>query len=72
MSLAVTDSGIPDVWHVQSQSREGVHHVVTRSPLGLWSCTCEWGRGSVRLNIKPCAHLRRMYEYLEDLRRKAG
>ena len=56
-SLAVERT--PDGWTVESQSRLGLRHTVTRTPIGLWGCTCEWGhRAAERLNVKPCAHVR--------------
>lgn len=62
-----------DAWSVASHTRAGVRHRVARTPLGLWSCGCEYGaRAAERLNVKPCVHLRDVADFLESLARKAG
>jgi hypothetical protein len=54
-----------EVWFVASQSEPGVWRKVHRTPIGLWGCSCPWGeKASERLNVKPCAHLRAVADYL--------
>jgi hypothetical protein len=64
-ALDVIPAEMQEVWFVASQSEPGVWRKVTRTAIGLWGCSCPWGENAAeRLNVKPCAHLRAVADYL--------